>query len=124
MRIFNGTLEDINIIYGAEFDDEIAEYVGGEIIKTIPRNSELYASGMGFKLLEGMDPIDGIPVFDRESIYCDQLPKGYDVYIVSETYAALYVSQEEQNGRIFTLADPVFEEDGETIIGYRGISLF
>jgi len=130
MKIYNGTENDVNIIADAKFDPSISAYVGNVITRTLSRNGILNARVSGFGRSELFEECfldmseELVPVFDRATFNYDPLPKGYDVYIVSVPYAMAYTAEESQNGKIFTLADPVISADGGSLLGHRGISLF
>jgi len=86
MKIYNGTPHSINVIKGSTFDPTIRKFIGGELVKSIPSNAVLNAK---INTVE-VNPIDDIPVFDKEITGYDPLPEGYDIYIVSVFYATAY----------------------------------
>lgn len=120
IRIFNGTPHPVNIIEGASFDPSIRKYVvRGEatVVASIPSNGAISAV---IETVE-MEPINGIPVYGKKIIGVDPLPEGYDIYIVSALYASAMRQMGEDTSVLYTVADPVYSEDGRTILGCRGI---
>lgn len=123
IRIFNGTPHPVNIIEGSTFDPSIRKYVttaGKEVtvVASIP-NSGVVLSAV-IETVE-MEPINGIPVYGKKIIGVDPLPEGYDIYIVSALYASAMRQMGEDTSALYTVADPVYSEDGRTILGCRGI---
>lgn len=116
MKIFNATPHDINIMTGAEYRPEIRKYVGGNIVRTIEKSGELL--NVQFTVKEE-EPLDGIPI-QRKVVYSiDHLPEGYEYIIVSAVYAAAY--EEPDRHRLLCVADPVYSEDGRTVLGCRAL---
>lgn len=116
-NIYNGTPHAINIIEGAIFNPTLRKYVGGEIVLSIPSNGMLNAkieTVLATKYGE-------IPVFGKSFSGVDALPEGYDVYIVSALYAAAAAKAGADTTKMYTVADPVYNDDGTTILGCRGI---
>jgi phosphoribosylcarboxyaminoimidazole (NCAIR) mutase len=119
MKIFNGTPHSVNVVTNGTFSPEIRKFIADvpEIIATILSNGVLSAKIDTITAA----PINGIPVFEKKISGCDELPEGYDIYIVS----ALYVSTARVAGmdtsKLYTIADPVYSLDGKTIHGSRGI---
>ncbi|NLZ54040.1 MAG: hypothetical protein GX892_13025 [Thermoanaerobacteraceae bacterium] len=119
-KVYNGTPHSINIIEGAIFDPSIRKYVArGEVtmVTSIPSNGVLSAKIDTVNLPD----IDGIPVYGKAIVGCDPLPEGYDLYIVSALYASAVRAQGGDTSKLYTVADPVYTEDGRTILGCRGI---
>lgn len=121
-RIYNGTPHAINIVTGAVFKAEIRKYVIPEgkevtVVASIPSDGVLSAK------IDTVDlpDIDGIPVYGKSIVGCDPLPEGYDLYIVSALYASAVRAQGGDTSKLYTVADPVYTEDGRTILGCRGI---
>ena len=121
MRIFNGTPHSINIIDGATFDPSIRKYTIKEdeatVVASIPSNGIISAV---IETAE-MEPINGIPVYGKKIVDIDPLPEGYDIYIVSALYASAMRQLGGDTSKLYTVADPVYSEDGRTILGCRGI---
>jgi len=121
IKIFNGTPHDINIIDGSRFDPSIRKYVaaGKEVtmVTSIPSNGILSAV---IETAE-MEPINGIPVYGKKITGIDPLPEGYDIYVVSALYASAMRQLGGDTSKLYTVADPVYSEDGRTILGCRGI---
>lgn len=117
MTIFNGTPHPIHIIKGAVFKAEIRKYIGGKIVTTIPSNgmlsAEIYTNSLG--------TYNDIPVFNKGILGCDPLPVGYDVIIVSQLYASALRASGELSNNVYTVADPVYSEDGKSFMGCLGI---
>lgn len=122
-RIYNGTPHAINIVTGAVFKPEIRKFVVPDgievtVVASIPSDGVLSAKIDTVELPE----IDGsIPVFGKAIVGCDPLPEGYDIYIVSALYASAMRQMGEDTSKLYTVADPVYTEDGKTILGCRGI---
>jgi len=121
-RIYNGTPHSINIIDGSRFDPSIRKYVTTEgkevtVVASIPSDGVLSAV---IETAE-MEPINGIPVYGKKIVGIDPLPEGYDVYVVSALYASAMRQMGGDTSKLYTVADPVYTEDGRTILGCRGI---
>ena len=122
-KIFNGTPHSINIIREAVvFKPEIRKFVvpsgkGVTVVASIPSDGVLSAK------IDTVDlpDIDGIPVYGKSIDGCDPLPEGYDLYIVSALYASAVRQIGGDTSKLYTVADPVYTEDGRTILGCRGI---
>jgi len=117
MKIFNGTPHPINIVEGATFNPAIRKFSGGQVIKVIPSNGMLNAKMETIELLS----IDGIPTFGKSFEGVDALPEGFDIYIVSALFASACQKMGADMSKIYTIADPVMSEDGQTFVGCRGI---
>ena len=116
--IYNGTPHAINIVEGSVFNASIRKYTGGTVVLSIPSNGMLNARID----TQDLHPVNDIPVFGKTFTGVDPLPEGFDIYIVS----ALYSSAAQKSGilgNIYTVADPVYTEDGNSFIGCRGICL-
>lgn len=61
-----------------------------------------------------------IPTLKKKIVSLEELPDGYDIYIVSALYAVAYKAKGGDKD-IFTVADPVYTPDCKTIIGCVGI---
>lgn len=116
-KIFNGTPHAINVVEGSIFNPAIRKYTGGNIVLSIPSNGMLNAKINAVDL----PVIDNIPVFGKSFSGVDVLPEGYDIYIVSAMYASAAVKAGMDMSKIYTVADPVYTEDGNSFIGCRGI---
>lgn len=117
IKIFNGTPHNINIVEGAVFNASIRKYVGGEVVSSIPSNGILNASISTVKQAD----IAGIPIYEKKIWGCDDLPYGYDMYIVSALYSSA-IQKEGVCSKVYTVADPVYTEDGNSFIGCRGLA--
>lgn len=120
-KIYNGTPHAINIVTGAVFVREIRKFVlpGKDVtvVASIPSNGVLSAKIDTVELPD----IDGIPVYGKSIVGCDPLPEGYDLYVVSALYASAVRAQGGDTSKLYTVADPVYTEDGRTVLGCRGI---
>jgi hypothetical protein len=116
-KIFNGTPHAINIVEGASFNPAIRKFSGGKVVLSIPSNGMLNAK------METIDlpSVDGIPTFGKSFKGVDELPSGFDLYIVSALFASAMQKEGADMTKIFTVADPVMSEDGQTFVGCRGI---
>jgi hypothetical protein len=116
-KIFNGTPHAINVVEGATFNSSIRKYTGGTVVLSIPSNGMLNAKISAVDL----PAVDGIPVFGKSIIGVDALPEGFDIYIVSALYSSAARAAGMDMSKIFTVADPVMNDDGTTFVGCRGI---
>lgn len=118
-KVFNGTPHAINVVEGAVFNPAIRKHTGGKIVKSIPSNGMLNAIISSVKV----DVMDNIPVFDKQFTGVDPIPQGYDIYIVSALYASAAKKAGMDMSKIYTVADPVYTEDGNSFLGCVGICL-
>ena len=128
-KIFNGTPHSINIIREAVFKPEIRKFVVPSLIeltsigKDVTVVVSIPSDGVLSAKIDTVDlpDIDGIPVYGKSIVGCDPLPEGYDLYIVSALYVSAMRAQGNDISKLYTVADPVYSEDGRTILGCRGI---
>lgn len=121
--IINNTPHPVNVISTSDihFDTNIRKYtapVGTEPIITIPSSGILNAR---ISTVE-VDPVDGIPCFDKSIDGCDPLPDDGNIHIVSALYASAAAKSGMDMSRVRLVADPVMSEDGKTFIGCRGLA--
>lgn len=116
-KIFNGTPHAINIVEGSIFNSSIRKYTGGNVVLSLPSNGILNAKINAVDL----PAIDTIPVFGKSFVGVDSLPEGFDVYIVSALFASAYLKSGADMSKVFTVADPVYTNDGNSFLGCRGI---
>lgn len=121
VKLYNGTPHSINIIQGATLDSTDRKWKGGEIIQIFPPNGMLSAkiNSIQTGVLNGL-----IPVFSKEIVDCQELPIGFDYYIVSVLYATAYKAKYGNTDKLLVVADPVMSEDGKTFIGCTGLATF
>ena len=117
-NIFNGTPHAINIVSGSKFNPSIRKWTGGEVVLSIPSNGMLNAK---IDVVE-MPQIGEIPIFGKTISGCDPLPEGYDMYIVSALYSSAILKTGVDVSKVYTVADPVMSEDGQTFVGCRGLA--
>lgn len=117
-KIFNGTPHAINIVSGSTFNPSIRKWTGGEVVLSIPSNGMLNAK---IDVVE-MPQIGEIPIFGKTISGCDPLPEGYDMYIVSALYSSAILKTGVDVSKVYTVADPVMSEDGQTFVGCRGLA--
>jgi hypothetical protein len=124
MKIWNFTPHKLNIIADASFDASIRKYVANadvKVVTSIPSDGMLSAkitTGDG-ELVNG-----NVPTFVKKVTGCDPLPDTVgddDIVVVSALYVSAYRATFGDDKRLFTVADPVYTEDGKTILGSRGI---
>jgi hypothetical protein len=120
MDIINCTPHAINIIDNATFNSDLRKWTTSNpnIVATIP------SSGVVSAKIDAVDlrPINGIPVMGKTIVGVDPLPEGDDaIYVVSALYASAYRTIHGNVERLYTVSDPVYSEDGRTILGSRGI---
>jgi hypothetical protein len=116
-KLFNGTPHAINVVMNSVFNPAIRKYTGGDVSYSIPSNGMLNAKVETVSW--GM--IGDIPTYGKKFTGVDILPDGYDVYIVSAMYASAAQRAGMDMSKIYTVADPVYTEDGNSFIGCRGI---
>jgi hypothetical protein len=116
-KIFNGTPHAINIVEGATFNPQNRKFCGGNVVRVIPSNGMLNAKMSTIEL----PSVDGIPTFGKSFDGVDALPDGFDIYIVSALFSSAMQKVGADMSKIFTIADPVMSEDGNTFVGCRGI---
>ncbi len=123
MKIYNATPHSISIILKSdcEFMESTRKFTAFEPtpIVIIP------SSGMKSIVFDTVqkESIDGnvIPLFEKKIIDMEELPDGYDIYIVvSALYASAYKTKGDDKA-IFTVTDPVYTPDCKTIIGCLGL---
>ena len=121
VKLYNGTPHNINIIRGAVLDSTDRKWKGGEVIQVIPSDGMLSAkiNSIQTGVLNGL-----IPVFSKEIVDCQELPIGFDYYIVSVLYATAYKAKYGNTDKLLVVADPVMSEDGKTFIGCTGLATF
>jgi hypothetical protein len=116
-KLFNGTPHAINVVENSVFNPSIRKHTGGNIVLSLPSNGMLNAKISAVDL----PAVDGIPCFGKSIVGLDPLPEGYDIYIVSALYSSAAQKAGVDTSRIYTVADPVYTEDGNSFIGCRGI---
>ncbi len=126
-KIFNLTAHPISII--AEEDchsnPAIRKLVADANVKPIMVIPSYGMASAKNETHEG-NPIEGIPVFEKKITGIDPLPEESpeNIYIVSAMYVAAYRAlYPNKKIPLYTVADPVYTEDGRTILGSRGIML-
>jgi len=118
MKIFNGTANEINIIENSFFDPKDRKYKGGTHTTTISLNHELSAEINAVYL----NVVNHIPFYKKRIILYEPLPEGYDIYILSEKYILALKSDSWYTEKsIYMVSDPVYTDDGQTIIGHKGL---
>lgn len=126
MKIFNLTAHPINIIAEADCrsNPAIRKLVAAADVKpvtTIPS----YGMASAHHATKLVRTIDGIPIYEKTVNTIDELPESDDpdtIYIVSALYVSAYKSMyPDSTVGLYTVADPVYTEDGRTILGSRGI---
>ncbi|MFY8161993.1 MAG: hypothetical protein ACOVNU_11735 [Candidatus Kapaibacteriota bacterium] len=105
------------MVSGATFNKSIRKYTGGTVVRSIPSNKMLDAKVN----TKDLDSIDGIPVFGKSFSGVDPLPDGFDIYIVSAMYMSAAKADGADMSKIYTVADPVYTDDGTAFKGCRGI---
>ena len=120
VKLYNGTPHNINIIKGAVLDSTDRKWKGGEVIQVIPSDGMLSAKINSAQT----STIGDIPVFSKQIQDCQDLPEGYDYYIVSVLYATAYKAKYNNTDKLLVVADPVMTEDGKTFLGCTGLAIF
>ena len=123
IKMFNGTAHDVNIVSGAELDSADRKFKGGAIVHVIPKGDTML--NVKFGTVEVVDNLNSIiPVYEKTIEAVDDLPDGYDVYVVSALYASAYMRRHPEETRLYGVADPVMSADGKTFVGCRGLQRF
>lgn len=65
----------------------------------------------------------GVPIYRKEIIDIDRLPEGNSMLVVSAIYAVAARERGIGSGRLLVISDPVFAEDGQTVVGCLGVSM-
>lgn len=125
MRIFNFTPHDIVIMRGSEFKPEIRKYI--RTVDTV-EVTRIPSSGILSAKIETAftDTVNGIPVYRKAVIGIDEIPDSVsadDIIIVSALYASAYAMIHGDTDQLYTISDPVYDVNGDSIsvIGCRGI---
>lgn len=123
-KVFNFTPHAVVIMTGAEFRPEIRKYVrtsATTAVCWIPSSGMLNAK----MTTEESEPINGIPTFAKVIVGVDPIPDEVgpeDIVVVSALYASAYQRIHGIDSRLYTVADPVYDDDyGMRIVGCRGI---
>jgi len=110
--IFNGTPNSINIIDPSSimFDGKSRKYISmnEKVVTKIPSNFILNVNCE----MENAEPINGIPTIKIKIVSIDELPVGYDYYIVSAPYLAAAKSRGKDTSNLLTIGEPVYSSDG------------
>lgn len=124
MKIVNCTPHEITII-------------GGNIILDKPKR--MYIAEKDFSVIAKIPPsgiilnatietkekgnIEGIPVFEKEIIACDEVPKEGDIFVVSALYAVARQKLGECTANLYLVADPVYTPSTQSMrpVGCKGI---
>ena len=123
-KIINLTPHTINIIDNGVFNADLRKFTTDtpDVSISIPSSGVVSATLTTVEI----DPINGVPVFDKKITGVDPLPEGDDdtIYVVSALYASAYRKINGHADKLYTIADPVYSTDGRTILGSRGICPF
>lgn len=124
-RIINLTPHPINIIDPADchFNAAIRKMVANANVTPIAQIPSYGVVNAKMSNEQGT-PINGIPVMKKEIVDVEPLPEieGDCIYVVSALYATAFKRiNPNSDARLYTVADPVYTEDGRTILGSRGI---
>lgn len=125
MRILNYTPHDIVILDGAEYRADIRKYVTTNNTTEVAR---IPSSGILSAKIETAftDTVNGIPVYRKAVIGIDEIPDSVsadDIIIVSALYASAYALIHGDTDQLYTISDPVYEVnfDSISVVGCRGI---
>lgn len=134
MKFINLTPHSIVIIRreDVEFDSAIRKYTANADCKCI---AEIPSSGVASAkiltdvssakiLIESAEFIYDVPTFRKTITDCDPLPvhDPDDIIIVSALYATAFRKvHPDSDVRLYTISDPVYSQDGRTILGCLGI---
>lgn len=103
-----------------EFRPEMRKWVA---LEGMQPSFSIPSSGMLSAKIETApsEQLGGIRVFSKQVTGCDPLPEKGNVVIVSALYAMAAGKMQMDMSRVFTVADPVFSQDGRTVLGCLGI---
>lgn len=125
MKFINLTPHSIVIIQreDIEFDSAIRKYTANTDCKCI---AEIPSSGVASAkiLTESAELIYDVPTFRKTITDCDPLPEhdSDDIIIVSALYASAFRKvHPDSDTKLYTISDPVYSQDGRTILGCLGI---
>jgi len=111
------TIIDPNTV---QFDSSIRKYVATnpKIIKTIPSVGILNAKIE----TQQIDKKDEVTIYHKTIKDIDPLPETNEIIIVSALYAlAVQKINPDKANQCYTIADPVYNKDGTTVLGCLGI---
>ena len=116
MTIFNYTPHPLTIVQEPYlYDSSIRKYTTNLANLSIAAKIETVSG----------EPVNGIPTFIKKVTGCDPLPEDVgddDIVVVSALYASAYRQVHGDDARLYTVADPVYnEDDPRMILGSRGI---
>lgn len=103
---------DINVIGGAKFDPSIRKFRGGEVIVTIPYSGQML-SARSTQMPASPITICGVEVPTlTKQIWedVDELPEGFDYYIVSAMYVSACRELGRDTSRLLTIGGTVVDE--------------
>ena len=116
---------DIHIIEGSTFNPALRKWVGGDHVKTLAKSGIVLSAKIVTEPVM-QDPAE-IPIFSKKITGFDSIPMEHndcDIVIVSALYASAAISMGSSDiHRLYTVADPVYTEDGNSFLGCRGICL-
>ncbi|MCR4280044.1 MAG: hypothetical protein NUV82_01305 [Candidatus Komeilibacteria bacterium] len=78
------------------------------VVKEVPSHGVLSAQ----LVKEEMPSIDGIPTVQNTVVAVDELPVGYDFYIVSALYLSAAMTCGKDVSKLLTIGDPVYTAEG------------
>lgn len=126
--IINGTPHTINIIPKeyVVFDEKIRKHVISEdhpvVFSDIVIESDMVLSARIETEEVTLRDIP-IPIYNKKVIGYDPVPTDVDIIIVSALYASA-AQNDPFRHNLYTISDPVYSEDGRTIIGCLGLCKF
>ena len=125
MRIVNLTPHSINIISPDDYTSNpaIRKLVAKADVTPVAQIPSSGVASASINTVEA-ESINGIPTVKKEIVGVDELPVFEEdtIYIVSALYATAYKRiHPDADVKLYTVADPVYTEDGRTILGSKGI---
>lgn len=122
MRVINLSGYNVDIIKEATYDATQSKWLGNESMPKLSIKSDGLAA---FKSNQTEDnSITVFPIYDRVITEIDPLPEhdADDIIIVCFTYAQAYVKKFGDGAPLYTVAEPVYDEnDPKKLIGFKGI---
>lgn len=131
-KLYNGTAIPVTILSNAVYEPKKHKWiipegmrpellcvirVGEKVLRAVTQTNKTSDYSASLEIERNVL----LPIFNKKVQYCDPIPEGYDIVIVSSLYANAYQKMYGEDTRLYTISDTVFSEDGRTILGSRGI---
>lgn len=120
MKIYNGLAHELTVFENSTYVPELRKWVGGNVVKILPKMKPMNVHTKSVYAGE----IGGIPLFKRQILGAAKLPYGYDIYIVSAAYAAMYELLYAEPAELYVVSSNVYDIHGVHVLGCRGIQRY